>query len=229
MTELINQDVQGLEPGALIELFELDATEIGGGIVRFQGKSDNDIIWQATPYSPWPINAEGFARTTDQQPRPRLAVGNINGSISQLCLNFEDLVGAKLTRRRTFKKYLDAANFPEGNPTADPGEEFPPEIWFIERKSSETAQAVEFELSSALDIGGIKLPSRQIIQNHCSFEYRGPYCNYVGPPVADEFDMPTSNPALDRCGKRLGSCKLRLWPDGVLNFGGFSAAGLVRA
>ena len=180
------------------------------------------ILWQGVEYNPWPIKAEGFARTSEQQPTPKLTVGNIDGSISLLCLSFDDLVGAVLTRRRTFGKYLD------GQPGADPTAEFPPEVWFVERKALETREAVEFELSSALDFNGVKLPRRQIIANQCSFDYRGPGCAYVGIPVATVLDEPTSDPALDRCGKRLSSCKLRIWPGDVLNFGGYAAAALVR-
>lgn len=222
------EDVQKLEPGKLVELFSLDATGIGGGIVRFQGRDDRVVTWQGQEYHPWPITAEGFARTTDQQPMPKLMVGNVDGSISMLCMSFEDMVGAVLTRRRTFSKYLDAVNFPEGNPSADPTQEFPPEVWFVERKSVETREAVEFELSSALDFQGVNLPRRQIISNQCSFVYRGAYCNYTGPAVADILDNPTTDPLLDECGKRLASCKLRVWPDNILNFGGFPAAGLIR-
>ncbi|MBT0358367.1 phage minor tail protein L, partial [Morganella morganii subsp. morganii] len=32
---------------------------------------------------------------------------------------------------------------------------------------------------------------------------------YAGPPVADEWGKPTSDPAKDKCGKRLPDCKLR--------------------
>lgn len=225
----INSDVQKLEPGAMWEGFELDATAIGGGVVRFCGApSQSAVIWQGNEYALWPIHAEGFARTSDQQPNPKLSVGNVDGSISVLCLMYEDLVGAKLTRRRTFVKYLDAINFVDGNPTADADQEFPPEVWFIERKSNENAEQVDFELSSALDFQGVKLPRRQIIANQCPWTYRGAGCGYVGPPVANALDQPTNDPLLDVCGKRFQSCQLRQWPDGILNFGGFLAAGLIR-
>lgn len=225
----IYSDVQTLDPGALLVFYELDSGSLGGGMVRFHGMQGvGNMTWQGQLYSAWPIDAEGFDRTTQQQPVPRLRVGNIDGSISLLCITYDDLVGAKLTRHRTFQKYLDAVNFPDGNPTADPTQEFPLDIWFIERKAAETREVVEFELASALDLNGVKLPRRQIIANHCPFEYRGPYCNYTGPAVADASDAPVSDMALDRCGKRLSSCKLRQWPDNILNYGGFPAAGLVR-
>lgn len=122
----ITSDIQKLEPGKLIELYELDATEIGGVIQRFHGYADNSTIyWDGNGYEPWSIKAEGFARSSNgQQPNPTLTVGNIGkdingkvitGVISALCLALDDLVGAKLTRHRTFLKYLDAANWTISN------------------------------------------------------------------------------------------------------------------
>lgn len=224
-----NTDVQLLNPGALVTLFTLDATDIGGDIARFHQHYESQIVWQGNTFVAFPVEGEGFARTSDQQPSPRLRVANVQGQISRLCMEFDDLVGALVTRQRVFAKYLDAVNFPGGvNPHADPTQEFPVERWFIERKSAENQRLVEFELSSCLDFNGVRLPRRQIIANNCPFQYRGPGCGYVGPPVATAMDIPTSDPLLDRCGKRLGSCGLREWPDAVLNFGGYPAAGLVR-
>jgi lambda family phage minor tail protein L len=218
----IEADVQNLEPGKLIDLWELDATEIGGGLLRFQAISDAPVMWQGVEYSPWPMKAEGFGKDSGQQPTPTVSVANIDGSISLLCIAFEDMVGSVVIRHRTFGKYLD------GQPEADPTQEFPLENWFIERKVSEDTEAVTFELASPLDFGDMYLPARQIIANFCPHVYRGEGCNYTGIPVADANDVPTSDPGLDDCGKRPGSCKLRDWPDDILNYGGFIAAGLTR-
>lgn len=116
MSNPVYADVQKLEPGEEVHLFELDATSITGGgsgdILRFHGYTQvGDITWQGKEYTGWPIQAQGFERTTDQQPVPTLAVGNVDGSITALCLSYQDLLGAKLTRHRTFGKYLDAVNF----------------------------------------------------------------------------------------------------------------------
>lgn len=225
----INADVQTLEPGAQVVFWHLDASMLNAGEVRFHANRDGPMWWRGQEYSPWAITAEGFARTSDQQPRPKLAVQNVGGSISLLCHVYDDLIGAVLTRYRTLERYIDAANFPNGtNPTADPNEQFTPERWIIDRKSSESPEVVEFELSSALDFMGVQLPRRQIIANQCPWAYRGAGCAYVGPPVADKYDVPTSDPTKDACSHTVRGCKLRQWPDGVLNYGGFVAAGLVR-
>lgn len=225
-------DVQLLELSEKIDLFELDATAIGGSILRFHGYAQTGIItWQEQQYSPWPIQATGFAQTgSGSLPTPQLSVGNIDGSISSMCIYFDDLVGAKLTRHTTMGKYLDAINFKNGNPTADPTQEFPLEIWYIEQKSSETSEVVEFQLASALDCMGTLLPRRQIVANVCAWlstgGYRGPYCGYTGAAKFDKNGNPVTDSSQDRCGGKLSDCKLRFGAGNPINFGGFPGAGL---
>ncbi|GAP66832.1 hypothetical protein MBSD_n2147 [Mizugakiibacter sediminis] len=222
-------DIQTLEPGELVELFEVDATAISGDLLRFHAYTQiGSIWWQGNEYSPWPITAEGFELQPSKPPVPMLTVANIDGSISAICLQYQDMVGAVVTRHRTLGKYLDAANFGGTNPTADPTQEMPPDKWFIERKAAETSTAVQFELSSALDFNGVQLPRRVIIAGQCPWVYRSAECGYTGPAVADASDNPTSDPALDVCGKRLSSCKLRFGANNPLPFGGFPAASLTR-
>jgi len=160
-------------------------------------------------------------------------VSNIDGRITAMCLLFDDLVGARIIRRQTLAKYLDATNFEEGNPSADPAEHFPDEVWFIERKIGEDKQMVEFELTTAIDLNGQQLPGRQIIAGMCGWlvrgGYRGAYCGYNGPAVADSDDVATDDPARDQCGGRVRSCKLRFGQDKPLPYGGFPAAGLLRS
>lgn len=218
----LNADVQSLEPGALVQLYSLDATAIGADLYRFHSYGQlGNITWQGVEYSPWPIESTGFELSSSQAPTPRLKMGNVGGFITALCLSFDDLNGAVLTRHRTLAKYLD------GQPEADPDEHWPDDIWYVEQKVSETSEYVDFELSSALDFNGQRLPAREIIANNCPWRYRGPECSYSGPPVATEYDIITTDAELDSCGKRLQSCKLRFGEESPLPFGGFPAAGLV--
>jgi lambda family phage minor tail protein L len=228
----ITNDIQKLEPGELVELFELDATAIGGDLQRFHGYMDSGIVtWQGNPYSPWPIEASGFERTGDaQQPTPSVTVGNVDGTISALCIFLADMVGAIVTRHRTLSKYLDAVNFPEGNPTADPTEETGIEQWVIQQKTSETNIQVEFSLSTPMDFAARQLPARQIIANVCQWlakgGYRGPYCGYTGTACFDKNNSPVSDPSLDKCGGRLTSCKVRFGENNQLPYGSYPAASL---
>ncbi len=107
------------------------------------------------------------------------------------------------------------------NPTADPNQYLSRDVWVVDRKSSENRVFIEFELAAPIDVAGVMLPRRQVVANVCAWRYRSAECGYAGGPVADRDDNPTNNPALDACGKRLASCKLRFGQTGVLPYGGF--------
>lgn len=225
----IAASVQSLAPNTMIELFEL---HLEGEVLRFHAGTNElmqPVRWQGNDYMPMPVEAMGFELTgRGSLPRPKLRVANVDGIISQAMAEGDDLAGRKVIRRRTLARYLDASNFPGGNPDADPTAEFPQDIFYVDRVGDENAAYVEFELASAMDLAGVMLPRRQIIQNSCAWRYRSAECGYTGPAVADAFDEATSDPERDSCGKRLASCKLRFGETAVLPYGGFPAAGLVR-
>ena len=229
----ITADAQSLEPGSRVYLYELDATEIGGDLLLFHGYvNDGPITFQGKEYTPWPLEADGFARSAvGTLPTPTLTVGNISpegvpGVISSLCLALDDLVGARVIRHHTLEPYLD------GHAEADPTQEFPPEIWLIEAKTEETKQAVRFELRSALDFEGQQLPARQINANMCSWlsigGYRGPYCAYTGSAMFDKDGNRVIDPTKDKCGGRVSDCKKRFGEYDVINFGSFPSADMLR-
>ena len=229
----IESDVQKLEPGTLVELFTLDATEIGGEVFHFHAGTNElsgDVVWGGVIYARYPVEADGFElRASGTAPRPKIRASNINGILGAAIRANDDLIGAKVIRERTFARYLDAVNFSAGNPHADPNVAFSKEIYFIDRKGVENRVMIEWELVSAMDLVGVKLPRRQIIANICPWRYRGGECNYTGGPVATTSDAATTDPTKDNCGKKLSSCKLRFGENGILRLGGFPAAGLVRS
>ena len=226
----IREDIQKLEPATLVQLFEI---YVGVDVFRFHAGLNaigGDVVFGGQTYIRFPIDADGFElKGSGTLPRPRLRVANVTGLVGALVRENNDLVGCKVVRRRTFAKYLDAVNFPGGvNPTADPSAALPTEVYFVDRKSAENAVAVEFELASAMDVHGVRLPRRQVIQNVCTWRYRSAECGYAGGAVADINDQATTVLASDQCGKRLASCKLRFGNYAELPFGGFPAAGLIR-
>jgi len=229
----ITSEIQKLSPSTVIELYVLDTTPFGGDMLYFHAGTNEiqtKIVWQGQEYVPFPVKVSGFEfNGGGQLPRPKLLVANISGVISAMTLLYQDLLGAKLTRKRTFAKYLDAVNFDGGvNPSADPTAEFQPDVFFIDRKSGENNSLVEFELAAAFDVTGVKLPRRQIVQNVCPWRYRGSECGYTGTAYFNANDVAVGSIALDVCSKRLDSCKLRFGQTAELPFGGFPAAGLFR-
>ena len=227
----IAAEVQKLEPSAVIELFILDGTQIGAGTYYFHAGTNKliaPIVWQGVTYVPFPISIEGFEVTSGGQlPRPKMKVANLSGAISLLVVQFGDFRGAKITRKRTLAKFLDAVNFPGGvNASADPTAEFPEDVYFVDQKESENRDVVQFALAAPFDVNGVQLPRRQIVQNVCPWLYRGAECGYTGSNYFTSADVSTTDPAQDVCGKRLASCKLRFTNN--LPYGGFPAAGLVK-
>lgn len=226
----IQSDIQKLEPGAIVELFEV---HVGAEVFRFHSgvnELGNNVVWQGETYQRFPIDATGFeARGQGTLPRPKVSVANVTGLLGALVRENNDLVGCRFVRRRTFVQYLDAVNFPGGvNPSADPSAELPTDVYQIDRKSTENAVVVEFELAAAMDVHGVKVPRRQCVQNVCTWGYRSAECGFSGGAVADINDQPTTDISADQCGKRLGSCKLRFGAFAELPYGGFPAAGLIR-
>lgn len=229
----ITSELQKLAPSSIIELYQLDATIFGGDIYYFHAGTNGlkqNIVWQGQEYVAFPVQISGFEFTAGGQlPRPKMVVANVTGIITALVLAYDDLLGAKVTRKRTMAKYLDAVNFAGGvNPDADSDAEFPNDIYFIESKVNESKNAVEFELCASFDVQGVMLPRRQIIQNICPWKYRGTECGYTGTNYFDTADNSVASISLDVCGKRLSSCEARFGVNSELPFGGFPAAGLLK-
>ena len=384
----IRAEIQSLAPSALLDFFILDTTNLpGGSLMRFHPGTNGlsqPVVWQGATYEPLPIEASGFDVTArGSLPRPKLKVANAAGFLSASVKSFGDFVGCKVTRKRTFAKYLDAVNFPvrrnlflqtdsltggggslnwtrgsaiasvvDGqlgpdanytatrfnnligvtisatgttvyrsfisgigqeytiaidvlpsstgvfiirygnssasvtksfnlvagsgwqrltatfinptgvtgtfcvfgsdttgidvtlanaqaerasdatayqslgltfvqNPTADPNQFIPDDLWYVERKVTENRYIIEFELSSAFDLMGQQLPNRQIIQNSCSWKYRSTECGWTGANY-DKNNAP-STLANDACAKTLAACKVRFATQPI-RFGGFPGA-----
>lgn len=221
-----------LAHSARLELFELNATALGGEVYHFHAGTNQlrqAVTWQGIMYTPFPVYAEGFEQTHDgPMPRPKLRVSNIQGLIGVLNRSYSNLLGAMLVRRRTLVKFLDAVNFPGGvNPTADPLAGYPDDIWRIDRKSHQDDVMCEYELGSPIDVADAKLPGRAIIARICGWQYRSAECGYSGLPCAKADDTATAVSGEDKCGHRLSSCRLR-FGDHELPFGAFPGAGQIR-
>ncbi len=211
--------LQGIAPGAIIELFELELNAAQHGVsetYRFHAGVNADdnqnIIWNGNEYLRFPVDAEGFEYSGQGQlPRPKLRISNIFGTITAIILTLPNgLEGAKVTRIRTLGRYLDATNFPGNvNPTADPTAEFPREIYYVDRKVIETRDIIEFELAAVFDLIGVRAPKRQCVSNVCQWKYRGPECGYAGNAYFNTNNQPVTTLAQDACGKQLSSCELR--------------------
>ena len=117
-------ETQAINPGSLIELFELttDAALHGSATTyRFHAGTNEinngNIIWDGNTYIAIPLEADGFKYANGQLPRPTLTISNVTNVITAILLNVNqvtpgnDLTGAIVKRRTTLARFLDAANF----------------------------------------------------------------------------------------------------------------------
>lgn len=228
----IQTDLQSLTPGTIVDMYEMDASAYGLGILRYSAFANEkglDIVWQGNVYVRFPISVEGYKKSSSGTlPRPTMTIGNVGGLISPLLRSRNSLLGSKVTRRRTLVKYLDATNFVSGvNASADINTHFPDEVYYVDRKAGENPETVTLELAVAWDVTGVKLPLRQVIRDTCQWEYRGHYCGYTGPAVAQIDDTPTANDVLDKCSKHMSGCKLRWGANAEIPASFYPAVGLI--
>lgn len=214
-------DLQAVAPSAIIELFELQLDVLNHGVsetYRFHAgtslNANGELVWNGNSYLRFPVEADGFEYNGQGQlPRPKIRVSNILGTITAILLGLPSgLERAKVTRIRTLARYIDAVNFPGNvNPygTPDPTAEFPREIYYIDRKTTENRELVEFELAAAFDLTGVRAPKRQCISSICQWVYRSAECSYTAAAYYDANDRPVGSAGEDVCGKRLSSCEVR--------------------
>ena len=169
----LQKTLQDADAKTVVELFDFELNTAQHGettVYRFTNTKNelgNDIVWQGNTYTAIPLKAEGYeASGQGTLPRPSISVSNLLGTFTTLIAILPDgLEGCKVTRTRTLSKYLDAVNFTGGsNSDADPTSYFRPrDIYFIDRKSMENRDIISYEMCSAFDLAGVRLPKRQIL------------------------------------------------------------------
>src|SRR6056300_1431930 len=184
--DIITTDLQSQQINSgLVELYELELSEsvtlyFYGGLdsdgdnVRFHpiGETSKNTVSLANEYIPLPVTMAGMETQSDgASNRPTVTFANVGSMFRAILQNdnftFDDIIGKKLIRRRTFEKYLVG-----GEEAANPFE-FPYAAYIIDRIAGESNLAVEFELAAPFDVNGIKLPNRVIVGKYCSWIYQG--------------------------------------------------------
>ena len=178
MSELI-EAVQLQEPGSeLVELYELT---VNNTILYFHAGLEEDLTevqfrdrtspYTARTYTAFPIMMDGVDLSADGAiNRPTLTVANVANTFSSAIgdIKAEDLVGERLTKRTTLKKYLVG----ESGDTS-PSVEFPIRKFILDRISGENNVSVSYELAAPYDLSGITLPNRKVVGKYCSWQYQG--------------------------------------------------------
>jgi lambda family phage minor tail protein L len=210
MAEGINQNVateaMSPNPSSILEFYLIyydwpdDQTNFLA-LTPIQKSLGVKVIWQGVEYISYPMETEGFAaKGNDELPRPRVTVSNKDLTISKYLRVHNNLVGAKVVRKRTFARFLDDVNFEGGeNPYFDyttnqsassPDAYLPDQTYYISRRVSETKDFVQFELASVFEMDNVFIPNRNVYSRFCTWIYRGHGCRYAGNPQTQNKSLP---------------------------------------
>jgi len=210
----IKQSNQEFTPGELVTLYELDMTDLGGTTMYFTDTtlSGASVVFNGVTYVPIDVETDGWEYDGKQLPRPKIRIANTNKVLMAEIYAYGDLLGAVLTRRRTYTKYLD------GQPDADPNAQFPVDVYVVEQKTLQNKFMVEWELSAYMDYTGTKIPKGRLLRDTCThiyrkwtgsvFDYTKATCPYTGTNYFKK-DGTVTTAANDSCGRKYSDCKLR--------------------
>ena len=232
----LTEHVQKFDLGKKVELYQLDLTIFNDQIVYWVAgdEGDTNITFQGFTYKPFPMKAEGFDTTSQGPlPKPTLTVSNASAIFTPLVNGYNGLRGATFRRIRTFERFLD------GNIDPDPTAVLPIDEYIITKKTKHTKVMIQWEMSSILDVSEMQLPARQIIRDYCDqsyrvwngtrFDYSKATCPYTDEgALFNDKDQSVGDPANDKCGKRLSSCRTRFGQTAVLPFRGFPGVSRIR-
>lgn len=182
---------QTIDSGYL-EFFELEVGTGSNNVLYFHaGKNEQlqDITWDSNTYVALPLMMQGIEYKYDgPSARPSLTIANVESifksssifktqmadgtwgakyddgtDITDTDFVLDDLVGSKLTRRKTLEKYL----------TSSPVVEFRKDVYIIDRIEERTNAYVSFELASAFDLETVRIPGRVVVGKYCPWKYQG--------------------------------------------------------
>jgi lambda family phage minor tail protein L len=220
----------------LITLYWLDTTMLGGQMFYFTSATDadTDIYWNGQLYSPLPMQADGFEKSTQGAfPQPNVSISNIFGAGNLLLDSYRGLIGADLYRILTLRRFLDDGATPNYMAYISL------DRFVVAQKTSHNATTITFKLATRMDQEGTQLPRRQILRDVCSHVYRfwdpsigtwnynGVTCPYTGGAYFDVNDNPTDY-VHDQCSRTFNGCTLRFGRFGVLPARFFPGVGKVK-
>lgn len=243
-SEAFSNCLQGLYPGEILTLIEVDGSKFGAQVYRFHGENisftpeeilaatnggelkPKTIKFQGNEYGARPFGIGGIEfNGNGKAGKPTLTLSNADSQVSALIRSYNGMMQARVNIWITQRDLLDE------NGNVNPGD-FRKLTYYIERPNFVDPRVARFEMTSPYDMDGIMIPPR-ITQSTCFWAQRGWYrsgrgCDYNGSRMFDKDNNPVIDPSQDVCAGTVTACKLRVGADGELPFGGCAVASLMR-
>ena len=178
--KILVKDLQKLDPGSeLVHLFELEYVK--GSFIYFHAGLDDDLTpiqfrdydspSTVRTYVALPAQFKGVEIKNDGAiARPELSIGNALTVFSDAVgsIDYQKLLGLKIIRRTTLKKYLHGEASETNPPT-----EYPRAIYIMDRVKARSKAVVVIECVAPFDLENIRLPARNVLPDRCPFVYQG--------------------------------------------------------
>jgi lambda family phage minor tail protein L len=227
---------QQLEAGDIVTMFILDLSPLNVVTPPWYFSTEGPFTFQGVQFERVDLEYEGFEwNGQGAMPQPTIRITNVGKLLSGPLFEFEDLIGAKLIRLRTYRQFLD------GGASADPTAHYDPDIYTVEQKTAHDKEHIEWKLAAAMDQDGRTLPGRTVYRDVCAWRYRiwdpslGAFnynnvtCPYTGGAMFDINGNPTGDPAQDRCSHRLtDGCRVRFGRYADSPIGAFPGVSRIR-
>lgn len=232
---------QSISPGDLVALYIVDLNPIGVN-TQFaftpSTRRTAGLVFAGITYVPLDVKCDGFEYSGDGTlPRPKISITNVTRVMSSAAVLYDDILGARLIRKRTYAQFLD------GGETPDPQAAYADDVYRFHQKIEHNKSQITWTLAAAMDQEGVQLPRRQVLRDVCMWRYRRPLtgqggafagydydgvqCPYTGGQAYDADGNPTT-PERDKPSRRVNTCcKARFGEDGQLPFGGFPGVGRI--
>ena len=232
---------QSLTPGDLVALYVIDLSPIGVNTqFAFTPRTPKTtyLTYRGVQYAPLDVMCEGFEYNGDGTlPQPRISITNVTRIMSAAAVLYDDILGATLTRIRTYSQFLDGGATPDGEAA------YAPDIYRFHQKTEHNKKVITWTLAAAMDQEGVQLPRRQVLRDVCLWRYRravlnpdgsfarydytGVQCPYTGDQAYDKDGNPTT-PDKDSPGRHVvNCCRARFGTDAQLPFAGFPGVGRI--
>lgn len=236
--QLIARENQLLEQSAYIELYQIDLSAINGQVLYLTpmkpDQPSGKISFGGIEYSPWPMQVEGFEQSAGGTlPQPKMSFAIVDRTVMSLMRETGDMYGAIVKRIRTYGRFLDSGETPDGT------EHMPIDEYRIVQRAAENESEIVFTLASDLEYDNVMIPNRQALRmcTHTyrvwdrsigAFRYDEVLCPYAGNRYFDAQGNEVSDPAKDEPSFQVSTCCKKRFPSGPLPFGGIPGLGRTR-
>jgi lambda family phage minor tail protein L len=221
---------------AVVILYQIDLNPIGTNEILCFCKHGTDptssqlVSFLGQSYEGVDVDGGGFEWAgTGASPQPILRLGNVGSFASGLLLQYGNLIGATVTRIRTYSRFLDGHS-----DAAIAASQYQVESFRVEQKNAHNKVFAELRLASVIDQEGRMLPAMRVLRDTCQWRYRGynadtgtwDYSKASCPYVLENYYDVNGNFVLSKTqdvpSKRFDTCcKPRYNSVGPYPFGGF--------